>query len=291
MTNDRLATQLLHWLRPLEIRAVKLRLEAEQDVTFSISTLRGVWGRALHLVDREIYNIVFEGKAGKKRQPLYIIRPDLQFRSENRRWIGIEWITWGEAVGEPYWNLQRAWDVAGGMGLGDKRTPFVVRGTQSLCGDANEPFSLGDVAIDELRHYDDMDKLCRLNFPHSLRLVRKDRLIAEPSLADVIESVFFRLSPFLSENTSARPRDLWPPMAEAVVALAETLPNRWQGEEIVMERYSGRQKQEVRQHAVVGSLDLPHGPGPLWPLLTAASLLHIGKGTVMGLGRLQPLVR
>ncbi|MEW6744994.1 MAG: CRISPR system precrRNA processing endoribonuclease RAMP protein Cas6 [Planctomycetota bacterium] len=37
---------------------------------------------------------------------------------------------------------------------------------------------------------------------------------------------------------------------------------------------------------VCGMLELPDGPGELWPLLLAAQWLHVGKGTVMGLGRL-----
>jgi hypothetical protein len=38
---------------------------------------------------------------------------------------------------------------------------------------------------------------------------------------------------------------------------------------------------------VSGSLDLPEGLGPLALLLAAAQWLHLGKGTVMGLGQLR----
>lgn len=38
---------------------------------------------------------------------------------------------------------------------------------------------------------------------------------------------------------------------------------------------------------VAGALDLPAGPGPLAPLLAAACWLHLGKGTIMGLGQLR----
>ncbi len=37
---------------------------------------------------------------------------------------------------------------------------------------------------------------------------------------------------------------------------------------------------------VTGELELPAGPGPLADLLAAAQWLHVGKGTVMGLGRI-----
>ena len=33
---------------------------------------------------------------------------------------------------------------------------------------------------------------------------------------------------------------------------------------------------------------LPDGPGPLWPLIAAATWIHLGKGTVFGMG--QPIL-
>ena len=37
---------------------------------------------------------------------------------------------------------------------------------------------------------------------------------------------------------------------------------------------------------ITGALALPHGPGPLWPLVVAVSWIHLGKGTVFGLGQM-----
>jgi hypothetical protein len=51
-------------------------------------------------------------------------------------------------------------------------------------------------------------------------------------------------------------------------------------------RYSGRQRQELEFHGVTGELPLPAGPGPFADLLAAALWLHLGKGTVMGLGQM-----
>jgi hypothetical protein len=61
----------------------------------------------------------------------------------------------------------------------------------------------------------------------------------------------------------------------------------WQGRRLDLVRYSGSQKAEVELRGVAGSLALPAGPGPLSPLLAAAAWIHIGKGTVMGLGQLK----
>ncbi len=35
---------------------------------------------------------------------------------------------------------------------------------------------------------------------------------------------------------------------------------------------------------VTGTLELPKGVGVLWPILAAGAWVHIGKGTVFGLG-------
>ena len=61
----------------------------------------------------------------------------------------------------------------------------------------------------------------------------------------------------------------------------------WQGRRLDLVRYSGSQKAEVELRGVAGSLALPVGPGPLSPLLAAAAWIHIGKGTVMGLGQIK----
>ncbi|MGI6419419.1 MAG: CRISPR system precrRNA processing endoribonuclease RAMP protein Cas6 [Thermoguttaceae bacterium] len=89
---------------------------------------------------------------------------------------------------------------------------------------------------------------------------------------------------------SCRPRTAPPgrPFAERLHEIARRTPQGpWQGDRLDLARYSGRQQRELQLHGVSGSLALPEGPGPLWPLLAAAAWLHIGKGTVMGLGQLR----
>ena len=62
---------------------------------------------------------------------------------------------------------------------------------------------------------------------------------------------------------------------------------REQGRRLDLVRYSGSQKAELELRGVAGSLALPVGPGPLSPLLAAAVWIHLGKGTVMGLGQIK----
>jgi len=286
---DRLAEQIRTWLRPLHVRVLRMRIRGAGPLPFSISTLRGVWGRALRLIDPAAYFAVFEGGPAPHRHPLYIVRPDLHFQPDDPAELAFEWITWAEA--EPHYaSLLRAWDVAGGMGLGEHRVPFSVIERTPLHSDDDCPVSISEVPWPL-----NSGEPCRIWFPHSLRLMRhnpqlgRSTLLRKPAFADIVEAAFYRLSSFLAEPTKS-PRDTWPPFAEAVVALSEMLDaSPWQGEEIMLERYSGRQKTEVQQESVLGSLVLPQGAPSLEPLLTAVSILHLGVGTVMGLGRLFPL--
>jgi hypothetical protein len=76
-------------------------------------------------------------------------------------------------------------------------------------------------------------------------------------------------------------------MKPALLERARTLPaESWRGRRLDLVRYSGRQKAELEMRGVSGYLDLPEGPGPLWPLLAAAQWLHLGKGAVVGMGQL-----
>jgi hypothetical protein len=60
----------------------------------------------------------------------------------------------------------------------------------------------------------------------------------------------------------------------------------WEGGQLDLVRYSSSQKGEIELRGVAGGLFLPEGPGALADLLSAAAWLHLGKGTVMGLGQL-----
>lgn len=124
---------------------------------------------------------------------------------------------------------------------------------------------------------------CRLCFPAPLRLRRHGQLIEQPTLSDLIVAACRRVRAFLPGDTRAG----WDSLSREALELSRTVPaGAWQGSRLDLHRYSGRQKEELDLHGVSGSLELPEGPGELWPLLAAAQWLHLGKGTVMGLGQL-----
>jgi hypothetical protein len=118
-------------------------------------------------------------------------------------------------------------------------------------------------------------------------LLRRGRLIERPTLADLAVAAWRRVQAFLPP--ASRPE--WDQLRAGLLAEARRLhPGLWHGGRLDLERWSASQQAELDLHGVAGVLDLPDGPGELWPPLAAAAWLHLGKGTVLGLGevRIEP---
>jgi hypothetical protein len=275
-------------LHHIPILPCRILLETP-GVAATVPMLRGVWGAALREVDRAAYDRVFEGglspsratTAPHEKTPLYVLRPappDPEFAP------AVEWILIADAVADAQ-RLAGAWQVAARSGLGPDRRPFSLR--RWLCLDALGqpaeevgPWRLGQCAWP---WPNPETTPCRVRFDVPLRLRRRGQLIEQPALPDLVVAAARRVAGFLP------PAELpaWKTLEPDLLALARQTPAEpWQGDRLDLTRYSGRQRRELDMHGVCGSLLLPEGPGPLWPLLAAACWLHIGKGTVMGLGQL-----
>ncbi len=234
-----------------------------------------------------MYERVFETESRPGATPLggapgYVLRPapaDPHFAP------AMEWILIGDAVGDDE-ILTRAWYVASGMGLGPHRQRFHLRRWIGLDAagrpsDVTRPWRLGE---SRWPWEEPETTPCRLRFQAPLRLRRHGRLIEQPSLADITVAANRRVMAFLPEED----RSDWEAFGQRLLDIARRTPQgTWQGDRLDLTRYSGRQQRELDLHGVCGCLPLPEGPGPLWPLLSAAGWLHIGKGTVMGLGQLR----
>ena len=105
-----------------------------------------------------------------------------------------------------------------------------------------------------------------------------------PRLSELVIAGARRLSAYLQPEDAASLQRLEDQMLEAAASLPD---EPWHGERLDLVRYSGRQHGEIELRGVIGSLVLPQGPGELWPLFAAARWLHLGKGTIMGLGKLE----
>jgi hypothetical protein len=124
---------------------------------------------------------------------------------------------------------------------------------------------------------------CRIAFCAPVRMIRRGRLIEEPNYCDIVVGMTRRLGAFLASHLQER----WRTLSREALELARATPcGVWRGGRLDLHRYSAAQQADLDLRGVTGSFDLPRGPGELWPLLAAAQWLHVGKGTVLGLGQL-----
>lgn len=253
--------------------------------------VRGVWGAALREIDMNAYEEVFIGSGSPhERTPAYIVRQGIVGANGE---VAVDWILIGKDASKHDAALTRAWDIASGMGLGPERQRFVVSTMTFLTSDQDDD-AIGPV-LWPISHAEwplagePATTSCRLRFRTPIRLIRQKRLITTPSLPDIVAAVLRRIIAFA-------PQALWQSCRESQKCILDAarqvpaVPGQWQPLDLV--RYSGSQERELEYHGVTGWLDLPLGPGPIWPLLAAAQWLHIGKGTTLGMGRplVEPLV-
>lgn len=248
------------------------------------AVLRGVWGAALRAESPEVYRMVFapgvENPIDPNAVPGYLIRlADGQCSHQ------FDWFLFGRAVqaDEP---LRRAWQSAGKMGIGKRREQFqiaaeLVLGPDGLLAPTPRPWTL-----DQARWplpTDPQTTPCRIVFEEPVRILQgQKQLVENVQLADVIGSFLRRIRPFVPPKTEPPCPNFFPQLIEFV----RSWPcGPWRGDSGQLKRWSARQQTELELRGVIGSFELPEGPGPFWPLLAAAQWTHVGKGTVLGLGR------
>jgi hypothetical protein len=272
------ADALLDGLQHLLVWPRLLQLETP-GVQATVPMLRGVWGAALHDLDAEVYGAVFAPR-GHDAAPGYLLRPA---PPDPTTAPAVHWLLFGAGLDHDD-ILRRAWDVASGMGLGPTRRRFFIRNALPL-GPAGETLPHASAWPLALAAWPfPAGTPCRLRFPTPLRLLRRGRLLEQPTLPDIALAAWRRIQALLPE---AR-RTAWNALKSDVLAAAQQQPALpWQGSRLDLVRWSASQQTELDLRGVSGELELPAGPGPLWPLLAAAQWLHLGKSTVVGLGELR----
>jgi hypothetical protein len=268
-------------LRGIVVRAWRLHLETP-GVQATVPMLRGVWGAALKAVSESLYHDCFGG--GDAGTPRYLMRPA---PPETRPAPAIEFLLFGPPDRQADDIVWAAWDLACRGGLGPHRHPFALSEVYPLAWDNT---SLGSnrsqpgFALSPLPWpTGDASGPCRLDFPAPLRLIHGGRLVERPTLADVTIAALRRVQSLTTTSADAvwSDRQSWLDMARGIAS------GPWEGDRLDLVRYSASQERELELRGVSGSLSFPDGPGPLAPLLAASVWLHVGKGTVMGLGQLQ----
>jgi hypothetical protein len=265
----------------IPIRARRLLLDTG-EVSASVPMLRGTWGAALHDLSPAAYQAVFEGSgAAHDRIPLYIMRPS---PPDPATAPAIEFLVIGEAHAFDA-ALMDAWHEAARRGLGRERKAFSIREIVELHPDSCNCVTGGAWCLSEVVGPPERDRIaCEVVAPAPLRLLRQGALIERPALPDITAAGLRRITGFLGPAAAAelaRHR-------KDIMAIARAITSSpWTGERLDLVRYSARQEAEIEMRGVCGRLALPEGPGPLAPLIAALEWLHVGKGTVMGLGQIQ----
>ncbi len=283
MDDVKIAAGLEALLSQVAVRPRRLLLETP-GVAATVPMLRGVWGAALHGLDGEAWQAVFEGRGkGAQQTPGYVLRPA---QPDSEIAPALEWVGFGPALSYDQ-VLLRAWDVASGLGLGPERCRFFIKSMDGLRPDG-EAVGPGDGApewtLDRAGRVSGTGRAaCEVRFEAPLRLIREGRLVTAPTLLDIVLGGLRRLRVLLPDPAQGGLRRLWGPTLDR----AGRIPARpWCGRRMDMVRWSGRQQAELELRGVAGSLELPEGVGPLLPLLAALQWIHIGKGTVFGLGQM-----
>src|SRR5262249_27237105 len=151
--------------------------------------------------------------------------------------------------------------------------PFIVRQMTDLGPDGRPGQSSGSWPLSACRWSVDPQAPCRLAFTGPLRLLRQKALIERPTLTDLVVAAQRRVGACLPAALQAR----WAALRGPVLEAARRRRGIWQGRRQDLHRYSARQDADLELRGVCGVLDLPDGPGELWPLLAAGCWLHLGK--------------
>ncbi len=254
----------------------------------TVPMLRVVWQSALRGLDPAAYRTVFEGGAGAGEVvPLYVLRP-APIRPPAAP--ALEWILIGDAIRHDA-VLWRAWDVASGIGIGPERRRFHVRASRILgpggapapgviqggwpLGGARWPLAGDPAAVP-----------CRIVFKSPLRILRGQAPNLHPNLPDLVVAASRRISLLLDPGGKDALRRILRRLFDYSRLRRSGL---WVGRKVDLDTGPAKGGRRTGRQGVVGGLDLPDGPGELWPLFNAARWLHLGGGTVVGMG--QPLIQ
>lgn len=263
------------------IRPWRIHLETP-GVEATTPMLRGVWGKALRELSPPVYETLFG--EGPNRLPRYWFRPA---PPDAEPAPAIEFALFGTHDPVETDVAWAAWERAARAGLGPRRIPFRLNAARPLAWDgvAMAPsrvqpgFPLAGLPRPP-------DGPLRIEAPAPLRLLRARTLIERPTLADLVLAALTRLKTLLGPDPQAdalwSDRFHWLDQARRVPSLP------WTGRRLDLVRYSGARRQEIDLRGVTGSLELPRGVEPaLVPLMAATPWLHLGKGTVFGLGQIR----
>lgn len=276
----RLQRETYHLLARIPVANVRVVLDLQGQPEAPVSLLRGTVGAVLHERNPRLYRLVFDPRpCDPPKVPLFVLRRAGPVRCGLQP---LDLILFQAAV-DLEGLFRRSFVEAGERGLRRARRPFAVaRWERRDLRGLPLPREATDLRLAAaVWPLASLEAPCLLRALSPLRILRNGRLVTHPKLADFVVSVLRRIAALLPSTWEARIRAL----RKEALLLAEVLPaGRWRGAPAAVTRWSARQGRWLELRGVLGSLDLPEGPGSLGPLLAAGQWLHVGKGTTIGLG-------
>ncbi len=229
-------------------------------------------------------------------RPVFIVPPPIQASAwEPSQLLPFDLVFVGRSISF-FQQIAASLLFAAHTGLGKGRAPFELLAVQNCLGTQRgtslwnqekdyflplQPTPIAEVFPLERGPSDTV----HVTFLSPLRLVEQDRILKHLSFRSFVSPLLRRLSSFLSFHCDGELQmDIHDTLsrAESVQTLSSHL------EYVPLERWSSRQNQHVPMDGMMGSILWKGDLIPdIWPLLQIGSLLHVGKGVSLGLGRYQ----
>ena len=125
----------------------------------------------------------------------------------------------------------------------------------------------------------------KVSFLTPARLIAKGNLIQDISFNILIRTIFRRLD-LLGRVHGQGPLEIdyksWLDLASEVDVIPEQTSLSWQE----WERYSNRQNTKLQMGGIIGQVIYQGHLKPFLPFFEMASIVHVGKATVFGLGKM-----
>lgn len=279
---------------PLGISLVSLK-RAELP-PFLGSTLRGVIGQVLFRTDREAYDFLYvNGKSGERKQDIvkpYVIIPPETCKTkrivEKGEEIKFKFILLGNAVKYAP-SLALALQNIYRYGLGVQRYPFCL----SQIINSQEQRILWRKENDYITKATDIIIPChelpnvtgvvvRLCTP--LRIRHKGQLLTRILFPTLIRNITNRIMAITERYGGRTDRD----EVERLQMLATEIKMIKEDLRLEqLERYSNRLQEKMDLGGLLGKIEFEGDLTPFVPWLFAAQILHIGRNTTFGMGRIE----
>ncbi len=249
-----------------------------------VTQLRSAYGPALARKNEALQQLLYGD--GKTQPPRYALADLGEARRGHR---AVRWTVIGKEALAQDEVLSSVWEE---VWLSSPRRPLLAMGKPRVLGPSGDCLPAGTEGSWRLAEAqwpipgEPQDTACRLTFPAGVS-VRSKKAADRKSHSQTPDwprmvraacnKILLWLEPCHGEQFTERvPR--W-------LAEAEARPAQWRWELDTGEtRWSATQKAKLHHYRDRGHLDLPAGPGPVWPLLLAAHWLGLGHHTTEGIG-------